>query len=84
MKGSTLDLAERFSVKAKSSENAPVGRFPWNAPVARSAAGVPTGTPAVDLALALAAKSKAEPLPRRRTGPATGLTSFRQGFGGPP
>jgi hypothetical protein len=50
MKGSTLDLAERFSAKAKSSENAPVGRFPWNAPAAHSAACVPTGTQAIDLA----------------------------------
>ena len=33
--------------------------------VARSAADVPTGTSAVDLALVLAAKSKAEPLPRK-------------------
>ena len=58
MKGSTLDLAERFSVKAKSSENAPVGRFPWNATVWRSAADVPTGTPAVDLADSLCTLSR--------------------------
>jgi len=48
-----LELAERFLVKASSYENAPV---------ARSAACVPTGTQAVDLALGNIAKSKAEPL----------------------
>jgi protein ImuB len=43
--------------------------------VARSAAGVPTGTPAVDLALAWAAKSKAEPLPRRTIGASRACSS---------
>jgi len=43
-------------VKANSYENAPV---------ARSAACVPTGTQEIDLARAWFAKSKAEPLPRR-------------------
>ena len=55
-RGSASNLAERSPATAKFYENAPV---------ARSAACVPTGTQAIDLALVRSAKSKAEPLPRR-------------------